>query len=371
MLGRLLFRVSVVASRAGCPARHGRRQLSSIIAIVFGVYRYLLATMVAVGHLWPNAGVWLGPYAVFGFYALSGYLMTLVLNRTYAPSTRATLGFFGNRALRIYPPYWVALAFSLALAAYAPDQTRSYHAAIVLPRSAGDWLRNLSLAGLGAQWPVRLVPPAWSLCVELFFYLVLGLGLARGPRRAAAWFTASAAYTAWLVATGAPAEARYYPIAAASLPFSLGSLLFHLGGKLDERDALPLGFAAFAGFLAIALGARHLWRDPMGAGLYASLVFSAATVLGLARLPRARVPRWLARIDGRAGDLSYPIFLCHWPVAIAVALLLGTSARLHVAGLAVAVFSAVNACAWLLHAGVERPVSRLRDRLREQGERPR
>ena len=47
---------------------------------MFGIYRYSLAFCVAISHLW--GGMIAGPaaYAVWGFYCLSGYLMTLILS---------------------------------------------------------------------------------------------------------------------------------------------------------------------------------------------------------------------------------------------------------------------------------------------------
>jgi peptidoglycan/LPS O-acetylase OafA/YrhL len=48
---------------------------------MFGFFRTLLALAVVVEHLGPAHYV--GPYAVFGFYVLSGYLMTLIMHETY------------------------------------------------------------------------------------------------------------------------------------------------------------------------------------------------------------------------------------------------------------------------------------------------
>ena len=66
---------------------------------MFGIYRYGLALCVAISHLW--AGTIGGPaaYAVWGFYCLSGYLMTLILNEKYGFSPRGVGRFAANRAL--------------------------------------------------------------------------------------------------------------------------------------------------------------------------------------------------------------------------------------------------------------------------------
>ena len=47
------------------------------------ITRFVLAAIVAQTHLASVHDQWLGQQAVFAFYALSGYLMTRVLNTRY------------------------------------------------------------------------------------------------------------------------------------------------------------------------------------------------------------------------------------------------------------------------------------------------
>jgi len=48
---------------------------------MFGTYRIFLALMVVALHLGGIPKI--GAYAVFGFYCLSGYLMTLIMQTNY------------------------------------------------------------------------------------------------------------------------------------------------------------------------------------------------------------------------------------------------------------------------------------------------
>lgn len=48
---------------------------------MFGTYRAFLALMVVALHLGGIPKI--GAYAVFGFYCLSGYLMTLIMQTNY------------------------------------------------------------------------------------------------------------------------------------------------------------------------------------------------------------------------------------------------------------------------------------------------
>jgi peptidoglycan/LPS O-acetylase OafA/YrhL len=72
---------------------------------VIELSRYILAATVAQTHLWPLGAEWTGPIAVFGFYTLSGYLITRVLNTRYGFSWMGMSCFIGNRILRLWPAY--------------------------------------------------------------------------------------------------------------------------------------------------------------------------------------------------------------------------------------------------------------------------
>lgn len=133
---------------------------------MFGSYRYVLATLVMVGHLWPLGNSWCGHYAVFAFYLLSGFLMTKVLRSRYGDGVGGTLRFLANRALRIFPPYWAVIALTLAILLLWPQDSARFHPSMRLPGTAREWLQNVFILGLEGA-PIRLVPPAWSLDVEL------------------------------------------------------------------------------------------------------------------------------------------------------------------------------------------------------------
>jgi len=145
------------------------------------------------------------------FFVMSGFL----LYRPFAKATLAerelpaTAAFFERRALRIFPAYWVALAGLGLLSALSS----TFDLGIT---SIGSWIGNaLALPAFGV--PVEVckngschvgygITQAWSIGVEITFYLVLPLiaaGLARLVRRAGSSSTATLlAGTAVLWATG-------------------------------------------------------------------------------------------------------------------------------------------------------------------------
>ena len=64
-----------------------------------GSWRLLLAFLVAISHLWARMLHGPAAYAVWGFYLLSGYLMTHVLRTKYGFRPRGLLAYASNRVL--------------------------------------------------------------------------------------------------------------------------------------------------------------------------------------------------------------------------------------------------------------------------------
>ena len=145
---------------------------------MLGLFRYLLAMMVVLSHLWPWTAWWQGTYAVFGFYVISGYLMTLVLNGSY--SGRGGWKRYGlNRLLRIFPPYLFVLLLSLVLVFLAPGLATvpvamelTFGQVVRSPDTLGDWFANLTLVLPWSNGNLA-VSQAWSLRIELVFYALM------------------------------------------------------------------------------------------------------------------------------------------------------------------------------------------------------
>lgn len=87
---------------------------------MLGIFRYVLALGVVAGHLWSAEFLFAGFYAVFCFYLVSGYLMSLVLNQVYTKYEDAPK-YLANRALRIFPPYLATLALTAVAVALFPE----------------------------------------------------------------------------------------------------------------------------------------------------------------------------------------------------------------------------------------------------------
>jgi len=146
----------------------------------------------------------MGSYAVFAFYILSGYLMAHVLTDVYGFSPVGTSRFLANRILRIYSPYLAVLLMSIAIFFSIKSIPAEFYFS-QHPKTLSDWLKNIFIFGLKPMSVIpvpRLVGVAWTLYVELFYYLAMALFLARHRILIIAWFSFSLLLTFYLGNTG-------------------------------------------------------------------------------------------------------------------------------------------------------------------------
>jgi len=344
--------------------------LQKAVFLMFGTYRTLLALMVVALHLGDLS---MGGYAVFGFYVLSGYLMTLIMQTNYGYSAHGFFKYAVNRFLRIYPIYWISVIFSVILIWYFGERfVRSYNAAIYLPTNISDWARNLFLYLSAIKQP-RLTPPAWALTVELFYYLVIGIGASRNKLLTLIWFAGSVTYHIVTIILGFGWGERYYTISAASLPFSTGSLIFHYRPQLAEfvnrlkgslYDYLPyIFFASILGNWLIG----DLLGQTRGAFFYSNYILCSIMVILLCE--RKTLPFISKRFDGWMGDFSYPIYLFHFQIGILVIPLLGL-AGIYVERpnllLMVVSIPFIFAFSWVVTWSLERPIELLRTKVKKR-----
>ena len=299
---------------------------------MFGIFRYVLALLVVISHLSPkptsNAP---GTYAVFGFYILSGYLMTLILNKTYKFSLDGLKRFLINRFLRIYPTYWIVAIASIGIIFLIPNITQSLNKALVLPTSSLNSIYNIVLIGLTQSTASRLVPPAWALSVELSFYILMAIALVRNRLITTIWFIGSLVYTLYMIANNYSIESRYFPLQAASLPFSTGAVIYFFRFQYAPKFATTslstinwrFWIVTFL-FVANALYGSSV-IEPNTVGFYFSYFLGFYLVFYLASVDVKKLPNWLRKTDTLLGGLSYPIYLCHWQIAaLTVWLFFGT-----------------------------------------------
>lgn len=284
-----------------------------------GTLRFILALAVVATHLAASPALfhW-GVFAVFGFYIISGYLMTQILCRTYHFDLRR---FAVNRALRLYPQYWLVALLTLAVAWLSPEMSQFRRVWDSRGWGIQDVLGNLFIFPFEFYPPkFRIVPPAWSLAVEIVNYFMLWLFVARSRRNALVVVAIGVLYHAASLVAGAPWESRYSPWYAAALPFAVGALLFHF--PLRSGGTWVAMIAAAAWIINLVACGFSTQLGGIAFDVYFYVNFALLVVLVASLMPSMN-QQW--RLDRILGDLSYPIFLTHWVVGYGVsALLFGT-----------------------------------------------
>ena len=170
-----------------------------------GWVRFFLAVAVVFHHSsvpW-NLPIVDGHQAVRLFYIISGFYMALILNRKYPATREGIWMFYSNRVLRIFPIYWLVLAGAGLFYGAAwvwlgrmPERFGWYlpliesgHGTFLtglgisqLALFGLDWFNLFDFQGATLAWGgtvpdgrsagfLCLVPQAWTLAVELSFYL--------------------------------------------------------------------------------------------------------------------------------------------------------------------------------------------------------
>jgi peptidoglycan/LPS O-acetylase OafA/YrhL len=159
-----------------------------------GVLRLLLALSVLISHagLLFNYDIVNSSVAVLSFFIISGFYMEMILDKKYAK--KSTFLFLSNRFLRIFPLYWVTLfiIFSLTLLKFAlhlgTDDNAIVHYIKWAPQTTpfifgldlfNFIIRNITLIftfdyiQISNSTPgYLLVQQAWTLQIELLFYLL-------------------------------------------------------------------------------------------------------------------------------------------------------------------------------------------------------
>ena len=252
-----------------------------------------------------------GPYAVVFFYMISGFLISFVLDAKYAPTLAGTRRFYKARFLRIFPLWWAAVAFSLAVVvphALTWLEARSSGELISMAFLFGsDWLVPFGNYPSG-DWDVfpRATDVGWTLGAELSFYLMAPL-LFRSLRATIALFLASAIVRVVVVSCVDPQNIPVYMIW--TYFFFPSTIMFflagHLARQLYKRFAIDRRLGAALLLLVPLLTLQTIDRPFDNAYFYlAAACFALALPAVFALTKDSRAMNFM-------GDLTYPLYLTH------------------------------------------------------------
>lgn len=341
--------------------------------------RAIAITAVVVNHLWPTrfSGGYVG---VDVFFVISGFLITGHLFGEIARTGRIRLGrFYARRIRRLLPAALLVLAVTAGLvAAFLPYARWSRNAIEIL--ASATYVENWTLAAMSVNYSAlndaaSAAQHFWSLSVEEQFYLVWPLLMLAAL---------------WVASRLSSRENRRAVILSALAVLGCGSLAASI--IYTTSHPAPAYFATFTRAWEFALGglvALGLARVklppplaqvlvPIGLGLIVFPVFAfgpttpfpgSAAMLpagGTAMIIAAGslgVHTWFSTLFGWrpvqwVGDVSYSLYLWHWPLIVITPFALGRelSWSTRVAVLVVALALAAATRRWIERPAQTSPV---------------
>jgi peptidoglycan/LPS O-acetylase OafA/YrhL len=321
---------------------------------LLGTYRLILAMLVVTSHSSDFLPAWVMPLAlgnagVFGFFVLSGFVISEACDRVYRGEAQR---FLLNRFLRLYPTYWAACGLAVAIYLYIGHAELSF-------------APNIILANLGIVY----APPGtflwisviWAVGIEIRYYLI-------------------AAAVSWLASRFPARDGMTYGIAGIVALALYGYTWANDFGVLATFRHAPFFVLGASAYFAVARGSRkatallcaaallslHSYWDYNAAGptdlVPSTAIFVVVVAILLALTAFEADSGRLISVDKFLGDFTYPLYLVHFPIVALVATMAeGRSANLYFS----VVLASLAASALLIFA-VERPLMKLRDLVRRR-----
>ncbi|MER5852841.1 acyltransferase [Streptomyces sp. NPDC002012] len=286
--------------------------------------RALAVGLVVFHHLWPTV-LTAGFVGVDAFFVISGYLISAQLAHEINGTGRIRIADFYARRIRRLLPAALLVLVSIVVAV---------HTLVPQDRWADNARQVLASALYGQNWllgaepvdPTRVTAMAhyWSLSVEEQFYLLWPLLLLLFKLRAPFARLAGVAglglvSLAWCVyLTEADPAAAYFITPVRVWEFAIGAVIALAGTRLVLPRAVANG-VSLLGFTALVGSAVHytgLTPYPGAAALIPTVGTALVIAAGTGRQRQWHTAVTSSRPAQLLGDISYSLYLWHWPLLI-------------------------------------------------------
>ena len=366
-------------TQTASPRRALRATTPTIFRADIQALRAIAIGAVVVNHLWPE---WLGGgfVGVDIFFVISGFLITGHLAREIEATGRVGLApFYARRIRRLLPAAILVLIVTLIAVWVFLPPTRWPDNAIQATGSAA-YVENWVLAALAVDYmasnsAASAVQHYWSLSVEEQFYLVWPLLLVGGalllgriaPRQSLVkklavviGVVAVLSFALNIVYTASNPQQAYFVTFTRVWQFGVGAAVALLSSVVPPKKiAAAMVIVGYGGIAFSAFAFSPTTPYPGWAALVPTL--ATAFVIWAGSGARSPVPiiggleslrpvQWI-------GDISYSLYLWHWPMIVVVPFIigddLGSLDRLALLALALV-------AAWATRRLVEVPAQRAR-----------
>jgi len=324
-----------------------------------GTYRALLALLVLVSHsnMWlPDwvAPLALGNVGVFSFFVLSGFVIAEACDIFY-PGTPQR--FLLNRFLRIYPTYWAVCGVAIAIYVLIPHP--EFNSSIY------SIFANFTII-LGERLPsneFRLLSLIWAVGIELRFYIVAAIityadYLLSNRKILKPGWTMFIFGLIFLLLYFFALTTDFNRISIIKfMPFfGLGFIYYRW---LKYRSSGSIFIGVFMLFTSVQSYISYNGVSVKTDLFETTFLFGISLLLFAGLVFVTKAHSTLEKIDKKLGDLTYSIYLVHWPIVYAVS---SSNLKEFEAFFAVFIFSVIASI--LIFLLIEKPLLNLRDSIR-------
>lgn len=314
-----------------------------------GIIRFLLAISVVIEHSRQVFGFELvgGQIAVQAFYIISGFYMTLILNEKYIGKNNSYKLFISNRLLKLYPIYWAVLLLtilaSIGISIYSSGQSmgklQSYFEYtylmdfgslffLILTNIIVIFQDTVMFLGLDTEsgglffttdfrqttpalYSFLIVHQAWTIGIEITFYLIAPFLVRRKLAFVCTLIVLSALLRIVLYTNGLqhdPWTYRFFPTEL--FFFLLGTIAYHIYKKIEGLH-LKQSYLMAIYFTVLLFTFSYSWIS-LPYKMYIYFLFFFLSVPFIFVLTKS----WGK--DRYMGELSYPIYISHMLILMAI-----------------------------------------------------
>lgn len=296
-----------------------------------GLLRLLLAISVVGAHMGKIFGFGFvsGTLAVQSFFMISGFYMTLVLNEKYTGIRKSYKLFISSRLLRLFPVYWVVVLLEIVVTGSKQDiyvdnydvmnigtllfligtNILVFFQDIVMflgyDLSTGELFFTKNFRDVNLPlYKFLLVPQAWSIGLELTFYLIAPFVVRWKISIIYGFIALSVLLRVILYNIGYdndPWTYRFFPTELVF--FLLGAVAYHRYKKLEmlkfNRTYLYIVFSTLILFTCVY------------SFISISFIYYIYLVFFFLSIPYVFILSKNWKVDRYIGELSYPIYISH------------------------------------------------------------
>lgn len=306
----------------------GLRGVASIFVVAFHVFETFTMEKAHGGPTYPQY-LNHGYLAVDFFFLLSGFVIGYAYDDRWSKMT--TWDFFKRRLVRLHPMIILGSIIGAALFYLQPCAEFGLIAGtpvwkMLLIMLIGCTLipvtPGMDIRGWGEMHPLN--GPAWSLFFEYIANILYALVIRRFSKLLLSIFVVLSGLFLlhWLIYGGQgdviggwAVDPKQLHIGFARLlfPFFAGLLLFRIGKRITLKNAFGWCSLILIVFLSIPRvgDAQHLWQNGLYEAFCIMLVFPIIVAIGAGGHITRKGP---AKICKFLGDISYPIYITHYPL---------------------------------------------------------